>query len=102
MPPRHGILHIIRLAVDHAVCQGLGAATAIATLAGVMALTALPLPVRADGGTAGSLMSREAAIQQATLWMPPGARITSTSCTELVVDASPRYVCTVQWGPPPQ
>lgn len=98
MPPRHGIRHIIRLAVDH----GLGAATAIATLAGVMALTALPLPARADGGTAGSLMSREAAIQQATLWMPPGARITSTSCTELVVDASPRYVCTVQWGPPPQ
>jgi hypothetical protein len=102
MPPRHGIRHIIRLAVDHAVCQGLGAATAIATLAGVMALAAMPLPVRADGGTAGSLMSREAAIQQATLWMPPGARITSTSCTELVVDASPRYVCTVQWGPPPQ
>jgi len=67
-----------------------------------MALAALPMPVRADGGTAGSLMSREAAIQQATLWMAPGARITSTSCTELVVDASPRYVCTVQWGPPPQ
>jgi len=106
MPPRHGIhhgiRHIIRLAVDHAFCHGLGAAAPFAALVGVMALAALPMPVRADGGTAGSLMSREAAIQQATLWMPPGARITSTSCTELVVDASPRYVCTVQWGPPPQ
>ena len=98
MPPRHGIRHIIRLAVDHAVCQGLGAATAIATLAGVMALAALPLPARADGGNGSSLMSREAAIQQATLWMPPGARITSTNCTVMVIDSSPRYFCSVQWG----
>ena len=94
MPPRHGIRHIIRLAVDH----GLGAATAIVTLAGVMALAALPLPARADGGNGSSLMSREAAIQQATLWMPPGARITSTNCTVMVIDSSPRYFCSVQWG----
>ena len=54
---------------------------------------------RADGGTAGSLMSRADAIRNATLWMPAGAQITSTDCTEMVMDSSPRYVCTVQWGP---
>ena len=70
--------------------------------AGLLAAGALWLlagEARADGGTAGSLISREDAIRNATLWMPPNARITSTDCTEMVIDSSPRYVCTVQWGP---
>ena len=67
-------------------------------LAAVVALL-LPGAARADGGTAGSLISRQDAIRNATLWMPPGARITSTNCTEMVIDSSARYVCTVQWGP---
>lgn len=71
-------------------------AAAAATAAAVLLL---PGEARADGGTAASLMSRENAIQNATLWMPPGARITSTNCTEMVIDSSTRYVCTVQWGP---
>lgn len=70
---------------------------AAATTAAAVLL--LPGEARADGGTAASLMSRENAIQNATLWMPPGARITSTNCTEMLIDSSPRYVCTVEWGP---
>ena len=63
------------------------------------ALLLLPGAARADGGTAGSLISREDAIRNATLWMPSGARITSTNCTEMVIDSSLRYFCSVQWGP---
>ena len=76
-------------------------AMSAALLAGATGLAALLLPpaARADGGTAGSLISRDDAIRNATLWMPPAARITSTDCTEMVIDSSPRYVCTVQWGP---
>lgn len=59
----------------------------------------LPPPAHAGGSTAGSLVSREEAIRQATLWMPDTAQITSINCTEMVIDSSPRYVCTVQWGP---
>jgi len=67
--------------------------------AALLAAALLPGEARADGGTAGSLISREDAIRNATLWMPPNARITSTNCTEMVIDSSARYVCTVQWGP---
>lgn len=67
--------------------------------AALLAAALLPGEARADGGTAGSLISREDAIRNATLWMPPAARITSTNCTEMVIDSSARYVCTVQWGP---
>jgi len=75
------------------------AAAVIGASAWLTALAGLALPAQAGGGTAGSLLSRQAAIQQATLWMPPGARITSTDCTQMVIDSSARYVCTVQWGP---
>ena len=74
------------------------AAAVIGASAGLTALAGLALPAQAGGGTAGSLLSRQAAIQQATLWMPPGARITSTNCTVMVIDSSPRYFCSVQWG----
>jgi hypothetical protein len=82
----------------------LPAATTLLTAAAAAAAAVLLLPgeARADGGTAASLVSRENAIQNATLWMPPGARITSTDCTEMLIDSSPRYVCTVEWGPADQ
>ena len=70
--------------------------------AGAVALAVLPLPARADGGSASSLLSRQDAIQQATLWMPRGAQITSTNCTEMIIDSSVRYFCSVQWGPAAQ
>ena len=80
----------------------LPAATTLLTAAAAAAVLLLPGEARADGGTAGSLVSRENAIQNASLWMPPGARITSTECTEMLIDSSPRYVCTVEWGPADQ
>ena len=46
--------------------------------------------------------AEEDAIQQATLWMPRGAQITSTNCTEMIIDSSVRYFCSVQWGPAAQ
>lgn len=80
----------------------LPAATTLLTAAAAAAVLLLPGEARAGGGTAASLVSRENAIQNATLWMPPGARITSTNCTEMLIDSSPRYVCTVEWGPADQ
>ncbi len=85
-----------KFATPGALVAGAGLITGAAVVAAVLLL---PGEARADGGTAGSLISRQDAIRNATLWMPPGARITSTNCTEMVIDSSARYVCTVQWGP---
>jgi hypothetical protein len=85
-----------RHAISPLICCSLGAGATAA-----MAL-ALMLPARADGGSASSLLSRQDAIQQATLWMPRGAQITSTDCTEMIIDSSVRYFCSVQWGPSAQ
>ena len=95
MAPRHHLCTPLHRRMDEAAAFAATAATA----AGLTALAVLPLPARADGGSASSLLSRQDAIQQATLWMPRGAQITSTNCTEMIIDSSVRYFCSVQWGP---
>ena len=61
----------------------------------------LALPCQAGGAIGQSAVSREEAIRSATLGMLPGEVITSSTCSEDLVDGSTLYSCEVQRGAPP-
>jgi hypothetical protein len=61
----------------------------------------LALPSLAGGAIGQSNVSQAEAIRSATLGMLPGEVITSSNCTENLVDGSTLYSCQVQWGAPP-
>jgi hypothetical protein len=56
-------------------------------------------PCLAGSSTAGSVISKQNAIANASNSLPAGAQITDVSCTTLIRDLSPRYSCTVHWTP---
>jgi hypothetical protein len=61
----------------------------------------LSLPCRAGGAIGQSSVSQAEAIRSATLGMLPGEVVTSSNCSEDLVDGSTLYTCDVQWGAPP-
>jgi len=61
----------------------------------------LALPCRAGGAIGQSNVSQAEAIRSATVGMLPGEVITSSNCTENMVDGITLYSCEVQWGAPP-
>lgn len=66
------------------------------------ALALLPMaPAQAGSATAGSIMSKQAAIATATSSMPAGNSVTRSRCTTMVRALSARYSCTVWWSPTP-
>jgi len=56
-------------------------------------------PALAGSATAGSIMSKQAAIRIATYSMPAGNSVSRVQCTEMLRDLLPRYRCTVWWSP---
>ena len=58
-------------------------------------------PAQAGSATAGSLLSKQAAIAIATSSMPAGNSVTGSRCTTMVRALSARYSCTVWWSPAP-
>ena len=72
-------------------CAALSALAAVGLLQGTPAL--------AGSATAGSIMSKQAAIAIATSSMPPGNSVSRVQCTTMVRALSARYRCTVWWSP---
>ena len=70
---------------------------ALSALAALGLLQAVP--ALAGSATAGSIMSKQAAVANATSSMPAGNAVTRSSCTTMVRDLSARYSCTVWWSP---
>jgi hypothetical protein len=58
-------------------------------------------PAYANSVTAGSIISKNNAIANASCSMPAGSQITGVKCTTIIRDLSARYRCTVQWIPAP-
>ena len=56
-------------------------------------------PALAGSATAGSIISKQNAIANATTSMPAGNTVTKTDCTTMVRALSARYRCTVYWSP---
>jgi hypothetical protein len=63
-----------------------------------LALLHLP-PAQAGSATAGSILSKQAAIAIATSSMPAGNSVTGSRCATMVRALSARYSCTVWWSP---
>ena len=56
-------------------------------------------PALAGSATAGSLISKQNAIDNATNSMPTGNQVTGVRCITMIRALSARYRCTVQWSP---
>jgi hypothetical protein len=56
-------------------------------------------PALAGSATAGSIISKQDAIDNAANAMPIGNEITGVRCTTMIRALSARYRCTVQWSP---
>ncbi len=71
-----------------------------AALSALAAIGLLQSPsALAGSATAGSIMSKQAAIAIATSSMPAGNSVNRVQCTTMVRALSARYRCTVWWGP---